>query len=127
MELYEKLMKKYEAYEATHVKVRDNDMFRWFKQEGLVILRPYVDFGTKMDYEIDDDGITVKIITKTLVLLPEEEKGLMNVLSRASACFVDSREDGKLEIKLLYRGWKWLKKEDSDIDRSCPSESNNVE
>jgi len=111
MDKFDRLMAKLEAFEATHTQVKDDNIFTWWEKEGLPTLKLYMDITTKMEYGIDNTGITVEIITKRLVLLPDEERGLMNILSKASTCFVDVLDSGKLQIRLWFRGWKWLEKE----------------
>lgn len=125
--MYDRLMEKQKAFEETHVRVRDDDMFKWFEQEGLIILKSYTDRATKLAFEVDETGITVNIITTNLVLLPADETGLMEVLNRAATCFVNINSEGKLEIKLWFRGWKWLEKDNIDTDVGCSSMSNSVE
>lgn len=125
MDLYTRLMEKQRVFEETHVRVKDEEMFSWFEQEGLILLKLCTDKATNLACEVDDTGITVHIITKSLVLLPAEEEGLMEVLNKAATCFVDVNSEGKLEIKLWFRGWKWLEKD--NVDMCCSSMSNSVE
>ncbi len=110
MDMFDKILAKYEAFEATHTQVKDDDIFIWWEKKGLPTLKLYMDMTTTMTYEVDNSGITVEIIARRLILLPEEEKDLMDVLSRASTCFVEVLEHKKLQIKLWFRGWKWIDK-----------------
>lgn len=119
MEMYEKLMKKQEEFEAGHIKVRNDVMFRWFEEEGLEILKDYCDIATDFDYEVADSGITVKIITKELLMLPAGEKWLMEVIARAGAVYIKPLSEKKIEIKLWFRGWKW-------VEQACSSETDNI-
>ena len=110
MEMFEKLMEKQAEYEAGHEKVKDERIFKWFKEEGLEILKYYCDLTSELKYEIAENGITVVITTKELLMLPDGERWLMDVVSKAGAVYIKPISEGKMEIKLWFRGWKWIEK-----------------
>lgn len=108
--MYEKILAKQKEFEETHVKVRDDAMYEWFSSKGIETLKDYSDMGTKLEYNVTADGIDVLIITKSLLMLPEMESSLLELLLKAGTCSVEALSENKLSIKLWYRGWKWLEK-----------------
>ncbi|MBT9775864.1 hypothetical protein GPL15_05000 [Clostridium sp. MCC353] len=43
---YENLLKEWKEFKKTHIKVRNEKMFKWFNEKGLKILQEYKAFYT---------------------------------------------------------------------------------
>lgn len=104
-EMLEKLLAGLKKYDETHKRVRDDEMFSWFHDEGLMILNTFSDVHTSFDYREDENGIDVDIVTKSLLLLPDIGDELVNLLLKAGKCEVKAI-DNKLHISLWFCGWK---------------------
>lgn len=108
--MFRRLMEQKEEHDRVYTRVKDEEMFTWFHCEALPILKRYAGFTSKLSYEEKENGITVTFIAKELLLLPDMESYLMEILARCSRCSIDPTEDRKLSISLWFRGWKEVKK-----------------
>lgn len=105
---FEHLMKKWEGFKDGHVRVVEPSIFNWFEVYGLLVIKEYCDSGedTKLTYEVKENGITVEITAEQL-LLCELDTEMLRVLQIAATTFIDSNDDGTVNMKLWFRGWKW--------------------
>ena len=108
--IFQSLLERKEEHDRNYIRVKDEEMFIWFREEALPILKGYTGFTSKLSYEEDERGISVTFHTKELLLLPDMEQELMKIISRCSKCSIEPTEGRKLEISLWFRGWKEGKK-----------------
>lgn len=107
---FQRLLKKWEQYEDTHIKIIDTSIFNWFRCYGLKVIKSYCDGeDIKFTYDIADDGITVEITSKTL-LLSEWDTEMLRVFQIAATTFIKANSDGTVTMNLWFRGWKWKDK-----------------
>lgn len=116
MDMFEKIMERQKRFEKTHIRVRNEELFHWFRREGLSIIKSSCDKSTLMQYQVNGDGITVHITTKELLLLPTENDPLVSILRKASICFLDVTADERLKIALWFDGYIWKAKKKSGRD-----------
>lgn len=108
---FDKFIEKLKRFELKHTKVHNEEMFDWFNQQGLEMLKDYCGKGTKLEYNISESGIDVTIITKEILLLTDFDSNILNLLHLASTCKVVVIENQKMKISLWFKGWKWLEKD----------------
>lgn len=104
-EMFEKLLNRIREYDATHERVLDTDKVSWFYNEALPVIKMLCDVHTDMNYVEEDNGITVSIETKELLLLPSGGDAGVLVLSKADECKVNA-VNNRLHISLYYSKWK---------------------
>lgn len=117
---FDRLMERWEKFEREHTKVRNDDMFRWFDEQGLWLLQEYCKNCAELKYVVSESGIDVNITTKDLLLMTDLDKELLKILNLSATCSIKAVGE-QLEISLWFRGWKWLEK------GSCLSGATEVE
>ena len=95
-------------------KKRDEEMFRWFEEDGLEFLKQRGGDGAVISYTTDEDGIDVTIKLKKILILPDFDQDLLQLLAKAGTCSIRAKDQGWMEIRLWFRGWIWVEKETTD-------------
>ncbi|MEY8338350.1 hypothetical protein AALB16_10050 [Lachnospiraceae bacterium 62-35] len=106
----EKICGIWERFEKNHIKEKNEELFEWFYKVGLGCLKEKCEDWDKFTYEIQEDGITVTILTKEILLLGDFDKEILDVLSQTAICSIKADEKGWLVIELWFRGWCWKEK-----------------
>lgn len=109
-DLWDRFLNKKKAFEETHHRVKDEQVFMWFRTHGLETIKQYSDRTTQFDYQISETGISVKLTTKELLILPPHDCDLLELLTRATSCKI-TPSGNKLQIDLWFNGRKWVKNE----------------
>ena len=103
----EKICGVWERFEKNHIKEKNEELFEWFHKAGLGCLEDRCKGWAKLTYEIQEDGISVTIVTKEILLLGDFDKDILDILSQTATCSVKADEKGCLVIELWFRGWRW--------------------
>lgn len=108
--LLHNIIEKQDKFEQEHIKIRNESIFNLFQNYGIPFLQTYCNDAEKFDYQVDENGITIKIVVSQLVMMPDAEKEFLELFKLASSCFIESNKNNKLSIHLWVRGWLWIKK-----------------
>ena len=92
-------------------KVKNEELFNWFHVRGKWILKKYFSGAAKLKYEINKDGIMVKIVVKEIIVIPELDKVLLDLLKLTTFCSINKYNRDKFQIILWFRGWVWRENE----------------
>lgn len=108
---YLRLIGKCKYFEQNYVQRKNHALFQWFDEEGLKLLQRYCKGAAKLDYQIEENGIKVQIITKELLILSDFDKDILELLRLPVTCKIKALKDGQMMIMLWFRGWIWEEKE----------------
>ena len=116
--LFDKIWENLKKFEKGHTKIKNEYIFDLFQNYGIPFLQAYFHDAEKFEYEMDENGITIKIVTPELVMIPDKEE-LLELFKLAGSCFIKPTSDHKLCIQLWVRGWLWIKNDCcSDINET---------
>lgn len=108
----DKLIEKMDKFRDTHIKRSKTEMFSFFNS---VLKKTLVEFVecTEMLLSIvqTEDSITVTISdADTFLLLCDEDRTILKVLSVANAVFIKTNAKGGIDLEMWFRGWEWEEK-----------------
>ncbi len=116
--LFDKIWGSLKEFEKEHTKTRNEFIFDLFHNYGIPLLKTYFSEAETFDCQTDENGIAIQIIIPELVMLPDQEKELLELFRLTSTCFIKPVDGNKLCIELWIRGWLWQKSDCcNDINR----------
>lgn len=115
---FDRLMKRWNEFENVYRQRNNKEMFFFFDTVIYSMLLDYVNFtGIKLSVERSEEGITVTLSDlKSLLILCDEDRRLLQILSVANCVFVRKNKQEGVELEIWFRGREWEEKpDDGDI------------
>lgn len=114
---FDRLMKRLNEFKNTHKKRSRKEMFFLFDTVIYGELLEFVTFtGMKLLVEKTEEAITVTLSdSKSLLILCDEDRRLLQILSIANAVFVRKNKEENIELEIWFRGVEWEEVSEGDM------------